>query len=318
MIKIIKSNKTISILLFLICIIFILNPSIYAKSCLNAISIWSFNVLPVMLPFFIITKMMINIIEVKPNFMDKFFCKTYHTPNGSFIVYLLSIISGYPVGAKLICAMYDQKSINQNDAKKMLSFCSVSGPMFMIGTIGVMFLKSYKAGIIIFFANLISSLLNGLIYRGKKIQLSKTNYVSQNNNSLSDCVYDSIISILMVGGFIVLNFLLIDIILNLNILNIITSITNLLGLNSDAVKSTMIGMIEMTRGILDLSKTTIDIKLKTIIASGLIGFGGLSIFMQSSAFLKKLNISKKTMFFQKTTQMIITIFVTVLLVLIFS
>ena len=135
------------------CIIIIFNPLTYAKSCLNAVSVWGFKVFPVLFPFFIFVNLISYLNPPKDNFMDKFFNKTYHTPNGSFLTFFLSVLSGYPMGAKLICTMYENKYISSNEAKKMLSFCSISGPMFIIGTVGVMMLQSFKAGFIILIAN---------------------------------------------------------------------------------------------------------------------------------------------------------------------
>ena len=183
MIKDLKSNKIISLFLIIMCIIIMINPTIYAKSCLNAISVWGLNVLPLLFPFFILTRLIINLNQPKTNILDKYFCKVYRVPKGSFNTYFLSILSGYPVGAKLVSSMYHNKQISKTDAYKLLSFCSVSGPMFILGTVGISFLKSYKAGIIILISNIIASLLNGLIYRKKVDSSFQNSAIQENKNS---------------------------------------------------------------------------------------------------------------------------------------
>ncbi len=258
---------------------------------------------------------------MKENIMDKFFNKLYHTPSPSFMIYFLSTLSGYPMGAKLICSIYDDGVIDKNDAKRMLSFCSVSGPMFIIGTVGVGFLHSYQAGLVILIANIIASLINGLIYRGKKCEKKNPVYnPHRSNDILSNSVYDSLISILMVGAYIVLSFLLIDVLNNLNIISgISTAISSVFNINGgqNIVETVLTGMIEMTRGILNLSGISCPLALKTIIASGLIGFGGVSIFLQSISFLSKLHLPIKNMILQKTTQAILCILITIPLALVF-
>ena len=122
-IKSIKSNKFISLLLIIMCLIIIINPEIYGKSCLNAISVWGLKVLPLMFPFFVLTKLIVNLSCPQKNIMDKFFNKLYHTPYGSFSTFFLSVLSGYPMGAKLITGLYESKHIEKNDAEKMLAFC---------------------------------------------------------------------------------------------------------------------------------------------------------------------------------------------------
>ena len=137
------------------------NPSFYAKSCLNALSVWTYKIVPLMFPFFILTRLFVNISQPKTHFVDKFFQKAYNTSNGSFQTFFLSTLSGYPMGAKLIATMHEEKQISSAEAKKMLSFCSVSGPMFMLGTVGIAMLNNFKAGIIILISNIIASLING-------------------------------------------------------------------------------------------------------------------------------------------------------------
>ncbi len=134
---------------------------------------------------------------------------------------------------------------------------------------------------------------------------------------LPDAVYDSINSILMVGAYIVLSFLIIDVLKNLNIIpNLANIVGSVFHINDTAsIESVLCGLIEMTRGVLDLSKTGLNLGVKTVIASALIGGGGLSVMLQSLSFLSKLNISAKDMFKQKCSQAILSALVAIPLVL---
>ncbi len=321
MIKFLKSNKIIILLILFICIIFILNPAIYANSCLNAISVWALKVLPVLFPFFIFTRIIVSLSEFKKGRLDKYFNNIYHVPNFGFKIFLLSIISGYPMGAKLICTLHEQGQIEKKEAEKMMSFCSISGPMFIIGTVGVSIFLSYKAGIIILIANIISVLLNGLIYRKDKYVDKNLTYKGKKyENILSNSVYDATISIFMVCAYMILSFLIIDVLLNINVIdNISKAICTIFhcSQNFETIRATIIGFFEITRGVIELNNVNISLTLKTIIASGLIGFGGISILMQSLSFLNKLKISTKTIVKQKLTQGLICTLITIPLAIIF-
>ncbi len=225
------------------------------------------------------------------------------------------------MGAKLICNSYELGRINKTDAKKMLSFCSISGPMFIVGTVGVGFLLSFKAGLIILISNILASLLNGLLYKGKQsenIEFS-SKPANSSENLLYDCVYDSLISVLMVGAFIVFSFLIIEV---LNNLHIISALSKLICFcfncvdKQDVVCSVIKGIIEITRGCLDLGKTSINLQTKTIIASGLVAFGGISVIMQSIGFINKLKISVKSIIMQKISQAILCVLISIPLCLI--
>ena len=321
MIKFLKSNKIIILLILFICIIFILNPKIYSKSVLSAISIWTLKVLPVLFPFFIFTRLIVSLATFKAGKLDKYFNKLYRVPNFGFKIFLLSAISGYPMGAKLICALNEEGKIKTREAEKMMSFCSISGPMFIIGSVGVNIFLSYKAGLIILIANVLSALINGLIYRKDKFVEKEQIYLgNKNENILSDTVYDSTISILLVCAYMVLSFLIIDVLLNIGLLNNITkAFCSIFDCpqNFETIKSSIIGLFEITRGIIELNNAGISLTIKTIIASGLIGFGGISILMQSLSFLNKLKIPAKTILKQKTTQGLICLIVTIPLAFIF-
>lgn len=321
MIKFLKSNKIIILLILFVCIIFILNPELYSKSCLNAISVWTLKVLPVLFPFFVFTRIIVNLSELKTNKMDKFFNNIYRLPKFGFKIFLLSVISGYPMGAKLICTLNEQGIIQKKEAEKMMSFCSVSGPMFIIGTVGVNIFLSYKAGLIILVANIIAALINGLIYRKDKYVEKEVSYSGKkNDNILSSSVYDATLSILMVCAYIVISFLIIDVLINLHVIdNLSNAICTIFNCpqNFDTIKSSIIGIFEITRGIIELNNVNISLTLKTIIASGLIGFGGISILLQSLSFLNQLKISTKTIVKQKTTQALLCLIITIPLAIIF-
>lgn len=321
MIKIIKSNKTYILLLITICLIFILSPATYIQSSLNAISLWATKVLPSLLPFFIITRSITALVTIQPNPVDRLMNKIYHTGSMSGITLFLSLISGYPMGAKLICNLYEDRYIDRPNAIRMMSFCSVSGPMFMVGTVGVGVLLSFKAGIIIMLANILSALINGLLYRGDATCIkNECIYSQKNHQSLQDIVYDSLVSIMMVGGFMLISFLFIDLLNNLHIIpvisNAISSVSNQY-IDQDIVSSILNGSIEITRGIVDLSHTSCDLRIKTIIASSLISLGGISIILQSLSFLTKLKINPSIIIKQKLTQCAICIIISTLLAIIF-
>ncbi len=313
-------NTILVILLLTVCIIFIINPKEYASSCLDAISVWAIHVLPVLFPFFICARLIINLVGLNYSPMDKFFKKLYHTPTPSFLIFVLSCLSGYPMGAKLIASAYEQGAISKTDAKKILSFTSVSGPMFVIGTVGVGFMSSVKVGVLILVSNILASLINGFIYRGKISKSEEKISLHKNSNvSLSDTVYDSLISILMIGGFIVISFLLVDILTNLKILNYLCyGISHLFfgGKYQDIIFSSFCGLFEVTRGCLATSACACPLSVKAIISSVIVSFGGLSIILQTSSLTSKIGISTKYVILQKITQSIITLIIVIPLSLI--
>lgn len=131
-------------------------------------------------------------------------------------------------------------------------------------------------------------------------------------------MYNTITSIMMVGGFIAISFVVIDIINNLNLLNPFVNLTNYaltpFGLNcGDAIIN---GILEITRGCLDLSTYNLNPKILSIMCSGLISFGGFSVHLQSLVFLSDCKIKYRYFLLTKITHAILTMCVCALICLI--
>lgn len=315
--KTLKKNKILFILILIFLIIFLTNPKTYMTSTLNGLNIWFYNVLPCLFPFFIATRILIYLSVFNIPFFNSFTKKLFKVHNAGNI-FLLSLISGYPIGAKLTCEAYNSKQLSLKSAKKMMSFCSVSGPMFIVGSIGIGVFNSAKVGFLLLFCHLIGAILNGILFRNsyaiekEDVVLS---YTSPNtNNLIADSMLDSINSILLVGGYIVFANVLIDL---LNNLNIIPFIAQMLPLNKNLTTAFLNGLIEMTCGVVCIGKLNLNYNLSLPLSSFLIAFGGLSIFLQSLNFTSSLNIKKSYYLLQKFCQGIITLIVSILVCMLF-
>lgn len=81
-------------------------------------------VLPALFPFFFFTRMLTGLGF--PETIGKFFEKPvkflFHTPPISAYIFFMSVLSGYPIGAKLISEFYKNGVINTEESKKLLLF----------------------------------------------------------------------------------------------------------------------------------------------------------------------------------------------------
>lgn len=294
------------IIYLIICII--LSPSKFISSMLDGISVWTFNVLPSILPFMILTSTLLGLgfLERISKPFARPFSKIYRTSSNSGEIFLLSILSGYPIGSKMIAELYENGKISQNDAFKMSSFCSNSGPMFIIGSVGVGMLFCKTAGYILFLSHVFSALLNGLIYRNLKFPEHYLSQGSVEKKSLtfSDIISSSISGILNIAVIISLFFV------------ITTGLSPLLSPLSPSASSFIKGILEMTQGCLSISKN-FSLKWSVPLCSFLISFGGISTICQSTIFLKKVNMPLWLFTLQKITQGIIALLISILLTRIF-
>ncbi len=317
----------LAVLIVFIMLALVLNPERYMQSVTNGLMVWLYSVLPALFPFFFFSGLLIK-LHVVDNLgarFSKFTQKAFHCPGSSGIIYLLSIVSGYPVGAKIASEMYKSGALTREQVMRVNAFASTSGPLFIVGAVGVGMFLDHTCGIIMLISHYIGALLNGLLYRnyGYKKEKLEAPYVLNKNTEdiMSATMYDSIISILLVGGYIAIFFILIDILGNFGILSVISQffsvILNFLGLDSSLSVGLASGIFEVTRGCLDLSQAGASLKVIIPLACALISWGGISIHFQSLTFLSKCGIKKRVFFLQKFTQSIISGLVCLVFVLLF-
>lgn len=93
-------------------------------------------------------------------------------PGNCGITLFLSLVGGFPVGARGICALYKEKLINERQAEKMAYIAVCSGPGFLITFVGVSLYQSLQTGILLFFSSVLAvvflGILNNLLQRDKK------------------------------------------------------------------------------------------------------------------------------------------------------
>ena len=106
------------------CILMAIFPQVAMDSARKGISLWASSVLPALLPFFICANFLQNIGVIR------------YLKSGTF-PFLMSVLSGYPMGAKIVGDLRRSSEISVGEAKRLMSFCSTSGPAFLIGAVGI-------------------------------------------------------------------------------------------------------------------------------------------------------------------------------------
>lgn len=306
---------TILVLYFLFCMIS--EPAKYISKSLDGISAWAMSVLPSVLPFMFFTKVLSS-LDCMQSFTRPFSAvgKTlFKSPPISFYTFLMAIMSGYPVGSKMVADLFLQGKITREDAFKMTSFCSTSGPMFIIGAVGIGMFKNQTIGYILFISHVLGAILNGILFG--RIKLRQNNSLQdepplpQNQNSaqkksdISEIVLNSTLAILSVGCIITIFFIVIE------------CFSPLLSLLPDTLRFFVEGVIEITKGCIDISSLQ-NLNLATILCSFVISFGGISTVLQSLTMLSSIKMRARFFLLQKFCHAIFSTLVTVVLLLIFK
>lgn len=297
----------IMLLLAMILVLAII-PATATSAFLDGVRIWATKVMPALLPFFVLSRLLsytdfIPALSTKLTPLTK---RLYNVGGVSGYIYLMSIISGYPVGAFLTSDLYKSNKITRGQAITITSFASTSGPLFILGTVAQGMYNSSIIGVIILLSHILGAMLNGLFYRAKESQNDQAFEPTIPTNLLGTSMTSSITSILSVGGFIALFYMILVVIIQLNILTPIVNLFGLIGVNSDVCSSIICGFVEVTTGCLFLSKCNLGAVLLTTISTFLISFGGLSIHAQAFCYLRDFDMPYSKFLLMKITHAVIS------------
>lgn len=215
-------------------------------------------------------------------------------------VFLLGIISGYPVGAKSTIDFYKSGLISKSECLRLLAFCNNSGPLFILGVIGVSLLGNEKMGRILYLSHILSALLVGLFFRFYDYHKDSISYGSTSVFSvkhfgtiIGESVTDAVEAVLKISGFVIL-------------FSVIAQ-----ALPPIPQRAYIHAFLEIVGGVKELSSLSTPYKLPLI--SFFLGLSGLSVLFQVIAIFSPAGISPLTYIEGKILQAILSFYITKIL-----
>ena len=296
--EIMKKLESILILLILMFIGYeILTESAsILNSVIFSLNVFKNNIFPSLFPFFVLSNLLIKC--GMPEFIGSLFKnlmnKLFKIKGITAFIFFMSIISGNPANAKYTKELYLENKINKYEATKILCFTCFSNPLFILGTVSILFLGSQEVGSLILFCHYIGNILIGMGMRNyhpskkenEKVSLKKAIDEMHKKRISNKEDFGTIITHSLINSINTL-FLILGVITTC--LVITTIINNNLNLNS-VFESVLNGFIEMTQGLKYISKETIPLKLKCVLTVMILSFGGISVHMQIMSILSDTDI----------------------------
>jgi hypothetical protein len=217
------------------------------------------TIIPSLLPLLIIFLLIVKTgaRDVLAKLFGFISVRIFNLPKATFPAIFLGLIGGYPTGALLTYELYKSDEIDTNQAKSMLCFNFCGGCGFIITAVGSGILQSTKAGLILFFSNVISNIFIGFALSFKSKRIDNSFYSFRDclpfSTALTSAVDSAIKSVLNITAFIIL-FSAID--------------------NIFKIPKLIMPLIEITNGV--CSANTFSLPQM----SAYLAFGGLCIHMQ--------------------------------------
>ncbi len=219
------SNFIIVLFTFIFFILIILNKTLISNIIISSFYTWFYTLVPSMFPMFIISYILIsyNFTNYIPNFIIKIMSKLFNISGNGTLVFLISLISGFPINAFVIKESFDNKLLSKEECEHLLYFCNFANPLFILNTVGITYLRREVYGYIILIAHVTSNIVIGIILRKKNI--INSNYTRHNikSQSFSDVLVQSIKksinTLLIISGTVCLFLILSSLICNIFNLN---------------------------------------------------------------------------------------------------
>ena len=336
-VKLKRNFISLLFLLFTVSILIFSNSNLPAVK--SGIQLWATSVVPSLFPFFVATELLMhtNIIYQLGNFLNIFMKPVFNIRGEGAFAFIMGIISGYPIGAKIATNFRRDNICTKEECERLLSFTNNSGPLFIIGSVGILMYRNTIIGILLFMTHLLASLTVGFIFRFWKkskqidnsINLGTTYTITKKHATLSnlgeilsESIMSSIKSILVIGGFVVIFSSIISILKSSGITHIIeiiaTPFFNFIHISPSFIEPLFTGFFEITNGISMISNIACKkLSINILITAFLLGFGGISVLLQVLSITSKSDLSIKPYIYGKLLHGLIAVLYTYIFINIF-
>ena len=276
-----NKNKLIMALICVFTAAMVLLPHVTETGAKTAIIIWANSIVPVLLPFFILS----DFIKRAGN-LEKLPARIYP--------FSMAVLSGYPMGAKIVSDLILERRLSLSEGKRILSYSLVTGPAFLMGTIGA-FVGNSRAAAIITAVHYLGAFLNGIFYRKdaeksrkkrgrtreKNRKISGTHVRNVTDAEEKKNGYFDHFTLSIMTSFKGMAMILAYLILFMIGMNLLEEVGIFGYIQNEGIRSFLKGLLEMTAGSSMLGACNMPIALKTVLIAFLVSFGGFSVIGQS-------------------------------------
>lgn len=318
----VNKNKILKGMVLLFLIIMLIFSDAAFRGASSGLLLWFHNVLPSLLPFIIISNLIIrlNISKQISKVFYPFLGRIFKVSNEGCYPIIIGFLSGLPMGAKTTADLVLDQRITRREGQFLFTMCNNASPMFIIGYIAITQLKLPQIKYALFVIIYGSAILGALFYRylfylfvktkDMKIQNIITNSQSKAGNGrfsfdlLDSSIMNGFEIVTRIGGYIIL-------------FSILAQIMKEVVPGSGLVKAVLMGVLEITTGISQICTTDLDNNIKIVLVSAVAAFGGFSGIAQTKSVLQDSRLSINNYFFVKLISASIAVLLSTLYVTLF-
>lgn len=318
----------------------ILYPQKIFPAAKRGIDTWWQVVFPGLFPFFVISELMLQfgVVHFLSIFLEPVMRPLFNVPGSGALVMAAGYTSGAPIGGVLTSHLHRQNLLNTEEASRLVAFTNNASPLFMLSSVAIGFLSLPEVGWILAVSHYTANIIVGIVLKHlspNKAQ-SVPNYpittllamairnmekAQRENNKplghlLGDATKKAMQNILVVGGFIIVFSVLIEILSLLGFLKIVGVLIGYimipLGFEPGLLLPLASGLLEMTIGIKMIAESNSPLLQQLVCISLLLGWAGIAIHAQVAAFISEAGIPFGPYFLARLLQGILAAAITLI------
>ncbi len=282
----------------------VLQPQAALSAARTGLELFLGIVLPSILPFMVCAWLLIEsgAVAAAGRTLDGLMRPVFACPGCSAFALLVSMLSGYPTGARMTLDLYDAGLLNPADARRTGVLASSTGPVFMLGAVGAGLLGSPAAGWVILAGHFAAVLLTGVFFSvggdrrpgaaASMVQSVQTGQPAM--QAVGDAIKKSVETLWTVGGYILLFSVVTALLRQIHAFEplawALSPLFHALGLSPALAQPVLVGMLEMTNGCSAVASASVPMAQRVAVLCALISWGGLCIQAQSMLYLSRAGV----------------------------
>lgn len=304
---------------FFIALAMISFPAETIAGASTGLRIFALILLPALFPFLILSEILmgLGVVHFLGTLLEPLMKPLFKIPGMGAFAIAMSLSSGYLTGAIITAKLRKEKMCTQIEAERLLAITNVANPLFVMGSVAVGMFQSPELGITLAVAHYLACLSVGLVFRfyGSNEHQEEFNCTPKRNilirafqemyqtrladgrplgQLLGESVQHSVSNMFLVGGFIVLFSVIINLLTAMGIAQLLCialgKILVILGLSTGLSPALVNGFLEVTLGSTLASQAAAPVWQKIIVASSIIAWSGLSVQAQVISIISRTDI----------------------------
>ncbi len=289
--------------LLLAAIALILWPAQTSQAVREGLELCGNVIIPALFPFFLLSSLVVELglSRYLGRVLAPVMVPLFRVNGTCAAALALGAVGGYPVGARTAIQLYQNGQCSKTEAERLLAFCNNCGPAFILGVVGSGIFGDKRAGLLLYAAHLLASLLVGILFRFYKAdeEPGRTSAASTQFQTVrfpaafTRAVAGSLQSCLNISAFIlcfsvILRLLTLSGLLNLGA-SLLSALLSPLGLDRIWAQRLISGLLELSSGVSSLVDGSTAGRLS--MAAFMLGWAGVSVHCQVLVFLADSGLS---------------------------